>query len=275
MSVLYVVATPLGHLGDLSPRGQQVMREVHTVYAEDTRRTSSLLRHFGIARHTESLHAHNEAERIGQILRVLGNGKSVALVSDAGTPTLSDPGAGLVAAALAAGFRVSPVPGPSALSAALSISGFCANNSLFLGFLPTKGRERRRVLDRASGHDGVVVLFEAPHRIRRTLSELAHVQGERPARLLRELTKVYEEIRVGSIRELSEGLDDEIRGEITLVLGPWDLESKTVDDEHLKGALRRCFQAGFSTRDSAAAVAAILEHPRRSVYALAQRLKDR
>ncbi|MCK5690256.1 16S rRNA (cytidine(1402)-2'-O)-methyltransferase, partial [Myxococcota bacterium] len=191
--ILYVVATPLGNLDDISPRAIQVLRSVDLIFAEDTRHSKKLLNHIGSDRPLLSLFEHNESQRKEKVLQTLGEGQA-AIISDAGTPAVSDPGARAVAAAHQAGFKVVPIPGPSALSTALSAAGFSfsAENggALFLGFLPTKGSERTRILDEIEQNPGVIVLFESPHRITKTLAELALRQPEREAVLARELTKI-------------------------------------------------------------------------------------
>ena len=217
---LYVVATPLGNLGDLSPRAAEVLRTVPVVAAEDTRRTRGLLSHLGADPTLLSYHAHSGERRLEAILDILGDGRDVALCSDAGTPTVSDPGADLVAAARQAGFAVVPIPGPSAVATALSAAGLAGDRYLFLGFLPRKGGERHRLLQRAAAEEWSVVLFEAPPRLVALLEDLARVAGpERRAVVARELTKLHEEFRAGTLAELA-GYFSEVppRGEVTLVL---------------------------------------------------------
>lgn len=271
MSTLYVVATPLGNLEDLSPRACRILAECDVLFAEDTRRTLGLLQHLGISRSLHSLHEHNERGRIAQVLLHLEEGRSVALVSDAGTPVVSDPGEAVVSAALDAGVKVVPIAGPSALAAALSVSGFRADAVLFVGFLPTKTKDRKQQLDRISAHEGVVVLFESPHRIMATLEELAS-NGERRACLCRELTKMHEEVRRGTLADLVDWSRQGPRGEITLVLGPRSDNAASQADPDVDGAVSRCRAAGLSKRDTAAAVAAVLELPRKRVYARVEAL---
>ncbi len=272
MSTLYVVATPLGNLEDLTARAERIMREVDVLFAEDTRRTRALLQHMGISRAIESLHEHNERERLARILALLADGRSVALVSDAGTPVVSDPGAQVVAAVKAAGYSVSPVAGPSAWAAALSVCGFPANDSLFVGFVPHKGKARGEALARISAHRGTVVMFESPHRAAKTLRALAEAQPDRPACVCRELTKLHEEIRDGTLLSLAEWAEGPVKGELTVVLGPSGDEEPEAATSELVTALERCAAAGLSARDAASAVAALLSMPRREVYQLAQGL---
>src|SRR4051812_21064282 len=204
-ATLYVVATPLGNLGDLSPRAAELLRRVPVVAAEDTRRTRGLLSHLGASPTLLSFHAHSGERRLDAVLDILRDGRDVALVSDAGTPGVSDPGADLVAAARAGGIAVIPIPGPSAVATALSAAGFPADRYLFLGFLPRKGGERARLLARAAVEEWSVVLFEAPGRLGALLQDLARLTGpERQAAVARELTKLHEEFRSGTLADLAD-----------------------------------------------------------------------
>jgi 16S rRNA (cytidine1402-2'-O)-methyltransferase len=218
--ILYVVATPLGHLGDLSPRAGEVLRTVPVVAAEDTRRTRGLLTHLGAAPQLLSYHAHSEERRRDALIEILLDGRDVALVSDAGTPGVSDPGAELVAAARAAGVMVVPIPGPSAVATALSAAGLKGDRYLFLGFIPRKGAERSRLLARAAQEEWSVVFFEAPPRLTALLADLAEAAGsDRRALVARELTKLHEELRVGPLAELVRYYSEHPpRGELTVVL---------------------------------------------------------
>jgi 16S rRNA (cytidine1402-2'-O)-methyltransferase len=218
--ILYVVATPLGNLGDLSARAAEVLRTVPVVAAEDTRRTRGLLTHLGVAPTVLSFHAHSDRHRLDSLLDILHSGRDVALVSDAGTPTVSDPGVELVARARATGVPVVPIPGPSAVATALSASGLAGDRYLFLGFLPRKGRDRTRLLARAANEEWSVVFYEAPPRLVPLLEDLISVAGaDRTAVVARELTKMHEEIRSGSLGELADYyLAVPPRGEITVVL---------------------------------------------------------
>ena len=219
-ATLYVVATPLGNLGDLSPRAADLLRRVPVVAAEDTRRTRGLLTHLGASPTLLSFHAYSGERRLDAVLAILRDGRDVALVTDAGTPGISDPGADLVAAARAGGIAVVPIPGPSAVATALSAAGLPADRYLFLGFLPRKGAERARLLARAAAEEWSVVLFEAPPRLEALLQDLARVAGpERQAAVARELTKVHEEFRSGTLAELADYYSEhDPRGEITVVL---------------------------------------------------------
>ncbi len=219
---LYVVATPIGNLGDFSPRAVEVLRACAVVAAEDTRRTGLLLQHFGIATPLLSLHEHNERARATQLTTRLQAGDRIALVSDAGTPAISDPGFDLVAAAVAAGIEVLSIPGPSALIAALSIAGLPTDRFCFEGFLPARGAARRTRLDALAAETRTLVFYESPHRIGETLAACAQSFGAaRRAVLARELTKLHETVYRGTLAELCERASsdaDLARGEIVLAV---------------------------------------------------------
>jgi 16S rRNA (cytidine1402-2'-O)-methyltransferase len=217
---LYVIATPLGHLGDLTQRAADLLRTVPVVAAEDTRRTRGLLTHLGASPQLLSYHAHSDQHRQEALVEILLDGRDVALVSDAGTPGISDPGAELVAAARSAGVGVVPIPGPSAVATALSAAGLKGDRYLFLGFIPWKGAERSRLVKRAAGEEWSVVFFEAPPRLTALLSDLAQAAGgQRRALVARELTKLHEEFRIGPLEELVRYYSEQPpRGELTVVL---------------------------------------------------------
>ena len=221
--VLYVVATPIGNLADASPRALDALRAAHIVACEDTRTTRTLLARHGISARTVALHEHNEKRAAAALLDALRDGQDVALVSDAGTPALSDPGAWLVAEAHRAGIRVSPVPGPSAAAAAISVSGFAAPQFLFAGFLPGSSSARRKALEALDG-PWPVVIYEAPHRIAETLEDLRSVFGaERELVVTRELTKKFEEVarlRLGDAAAWLQARKERAQGEFALVLSP-------------------------------------------------------
>jgi 16S rRNA (cytidine1402-2'-O)-methyltransferase len=218
---LHVVSTPIGHLGDITLRGLAVLRQAALICCEDTRHTRPLLDRYGITTPTQSLHEHNEARVIPGLLERLRSGEAVALVSDAGTPLVSDPGQRAVEAVVRAGGRVVPIPGPSATLAALVASGLPALPFTMLGFLPRKGRERQDQLALAAGLPHTVVLFEAPGRVADTLRDLAAMAGEaRPVVVARELTKHFEELRRGTLAEVAAYAEQvPPRGEVVLVLG--------------------------------------------------------
>jgi 16S rRNA (cytidine1402-2'-O)-methyltransferase len=217
--ILYVVATPIGNLEDITFRALRVLREVALIAAEDTRRTARLLQHYSISTPTTSLHEHNERTRTPELIARLTRGDSVAVVSDAGTPLISDPGGMLVAAAHDAGIRVEPVPGASAAMAAVSASGLPADQILFVGFPPPRANDRRRWLTSLKDEPRLVVFFEAPHRILASLTDLLEIFGDRLAAVGRELTKVHEELAVRPISEHLQLLTSP-RGEFTVVVAP-------------------------------------------------------
>jgi len=221
-ATLYVVATPIGNLADLGPRAQETLRGVEVVAAEDTRVTRKLLAHYGIAKRLIPVHDHNEKRAVAGILALLRDGKSVALTCDAGTPAISDPGAALVAAARAAGFPVSPVPGPNAAMAALSVSGFDAPHHLFYGFLPVRPAARRRALADMAHLPYTLVFYEAPHRVHECLTDLrAVLGGERHIVIARELTKLFESVHACTLAGAADWLAAEPKrrkGEFVLIV---------------------------------------------------------
>ena len=217
---LVLVATPIGNLEDVSARALRVLREADLVAAEDTRHTRKLLSHYGIPAQVVSLHEHNERARAASLIERVLDGQVVALVTDAGSPGIADPGYPVVRAAVAAGVRVESIPGPSAVITALQVSGLPTDAFLFAGFLPPKGAARRRRLEELSAQRETVVVFESPHRIDKCLEDLEAVWGERPIALARELTKLHEQVLRGSAREVRAALRAEWkRGEMVLVLG--------------------------------------------------------
>lgn len=232
-ATLYVVATPIGNLGDLSPRAQEVLRSVAAICAEDTRHTGQLLSHFGISKPLVALHDHNEeamAERV--VARLLG-GESLAVVSDAGTPLVSDPGFRLVRAARAAGVKVSPIPGACAAIAALSVAGLPSDRFVFEGFLPAKGAARRERLNKLAAETGTLVFYESSHRIAESLADMAGAfGGERPAVVARELTKLFETVLDGNLEQLLAKVladDNQRKGEfVVMVQGAGDDEEARI-----------------------------------------------
>ena len=218
---LLVVATPIGNLADLTPRAADALRRAKLVLAEDTRRTRGLLAHLGIHTPLESFDAHKERGGSDRIVERIRGGETVALVTDAGTPGLSDPGGLLVRAVRTAGLPVSPLPGPSAVAAAVSVAGLDDGRFRFEGFLPRKGQERERRLAGVRDADAAVVLFESPQRLGRTLRDLAEAAGQaREAVVCRELTKLHEEIASGSLESLAVRFADDVLGELTIVVLP-------------------------------------------------------
>ena len=267
---LYVVGTPLGNLGDVSARARAILTEVGLVAAEDTRRARILLAHVGSRCRVLSFHAHSPPASARRILDVLADGTDVALVTDAGTPTISDPGADLVRQARGAGFQVATVPGPSAVAAALSISGFPADRYIFLGFAPRKGPERRDFLAGAAGSVWTVVIFESAQRLGALLDDLRRVCGEdRNAAVARELTKVHEELNAGTLAEL--GVYYRAyppRGEITVVLSGAGVQPPINREQEARAHARALLDGGASRRDVALALAREFKVPRNEAYRL-------
>jgi 16S rRNA (cytidine1402-2'-O)-methyltransferase len=266
---LFVVATPIGNLEDLSARALATLREADVVAAEDTRRTRALLTHFGVVgKRVESLHAHSGEARVAELARALAEGKSVALVTDAGTAVVSDPGEALVRAAIDAGVRVVPIPGPSAVLAALVASGFGGGGFRFLGFLPRDGAARREAVARACDTPEAVVLFEAPNRVKATLEELAAATPDRPACVARELTKVHEEVVRGAVRDLAARGDEGWIGEHVIVLGPYEPSAReaAVDDAAIDARIDEELAKGGHAKAIADRLAAWSGRPRREVY---------
>lgn len=266
MGTLFVVATPIGNLEDVSLRAIRVLDEAQLVLAEDTRRTRILLDRHGIRTRPLSLYAHNEAARVAKALGALAQGGSVALVSDAGTPLISDPGARLVAAAIEAGHEVSSVPGPSAVLSALAVAGLPAAPFAFLGFLPRERGARNALLDSYRGRSETLVLFESPRRLGTTLRRLAQRLGNREACVARELTKLHEQAARGRLEELAERFREGARGEVTLVVAGAGLEVAPADPADLDEEIRAHIAAGESSREIAAKLAAGSGLRKRDVY---------
>ncbi len=263
---LFLVATPIGNLSDVTLRALDTLRAVSLVAAEDTRHTRALLSHFGIKKPLVAHDAHASERDVERLLERLHAGEDLALVTDAGTPGVSDPGAKLVRAAHAASLRVVPIPGVSAVTAAVTVSGLVDGPFVFLGFPPRQGQKRRAFLERVLTSEEPVILFEAPHRAERTLAELAEREPERPAVLCRELTKLHEDVRRGTLAELAASAAD-LRGELTLVVAaaperPEALEAPPALDETIRALLR----AGETPRDIVATLAASVPGAKRDLY---------
>ena len=237
---LYVVSTPIGNLEDITYRAVRILKEVDWIACEDTRTTRRLLDHYGIGTRTISYHDHNETDRSAELIGRIEQGENGALVSDAGTPLLSDPGYRIVHAAAASGIRIEPLPGPSAILAALVVSGLPTDQFHFGGFLPAKQGQRRRLLESLADEGATLVFYEAPHRIIESLEDIAEVLGARDVVAARELTKLYEEVLRGSAVEIAAKLNerDSIRGEFVILIGkPLTLPVENVPVEEVIGAL--------------------------------------
>ncbi|MBT8396058.1 MAG: 16S rRNA (cytidine(1402)-2'-O)-methyltransferase [Gemmatimonadetes bacterium] len=274
MAKLFLVSTPIGNLGDLSPRAGEALASVSRILAEDTRRTRKLLSHLGLAVPLVSLHSHNEASRLKMVVDSLASGEDLALVSDAGTPLVSDPGRRVVEAVLDAGFPVVPIPGPSAVLAALVGSGFSGDRFSFLGFLPRKGPERAELLDRIYGSPDTVVLFESPERVADLLTALSESCGpDRAVAVARELTKVHEEFVRGSLAQVGAHFqDNRPRGEFVVVVsGSSEAERGTAVDEEAARALAvALLKDGLTPSRAAREVARRLKVPRNLSYDIVQ-----
>lgn len=276
---LYIVATPIGNLEDTSPRVLRVLESVSCVACEDTRRTRRLLNRFGVSTRTLSCHKFNERERLEKVLRILRDGDDVALVSDGGTPAVSDPGALLVKAARDEGIRVSPIPGPSAPVALLSASGESGGRFLFEGFLPHRAGERRRRLRELRSFHDTIVFFESPRRIRDSLADLREVMGEREIVVGRELTKIHETVLRGTPAEVLESLPDpEVRGEITVIVAACDPNASGSTEARsgrvLEAWTESLAQAGGDQRDALRRTARRLGMKRAELYRLLAELGE-
>ncbi|MFT3763139.1 MAG: 16S rRNA (cytidine(1402)-2'-O)-methyltransferase [Pseudoxanthomonas sp.] len=265
---LFIVATPIGNLADLSPRALETLRHADAVCAEDTRHTRQLLAHFGVERPLVALHEHNEDDMAGRVVARLLAGESLALVSDAGTPLVSDPGFRVVRAARAAGVKVSPVPGPSALIAALSVAGLPSDRFAFEGFLPAKAAARRERLAALAGDPRTLVFYESSHRIAESLADLRAAFGdERPAAIARELTKLFETVLDGSLAELHarvEADENQRKGEfVVMVQGAGDDEAAKIAEGRRVHAL---LKAHLPPSTAAKLAAEISGAPRKALY---------
>jgi 16S rRNA (cytidine1402-2'-O)-methyltransferase len=270
---LYVVATPIGNLGDITVRAIEILKSVSLVVAEDTRHSHTLMKHLGIGPPMSAYHEHNEARESPRLVKRMIDGESVALISDAGTPLLSDPGARLVVAAIEAGLRVIPVPGASALLSALVASGISADQFTFLGFLPRKGGERDTMLRVIARSPFTTVLYESPQRIAATLADLiAAGCGDRAAALARELTKRFEEVRRGTVASLHPGTVDGMRGEIVLVIA--GAAERAPSESEARDTVTKMRSEGSSSRDIIERLTGELGVPRNVAYKLAHSPPD-
>jgi len=275
--VLLIVATPIGNLGDISERGLEALRAADLVVSEDTRRAAKLLSAFGIGTPTESFHGDSSTGKRDAIVGRLLAGATVAYVTDAGTPTVSDPGAELVSAAVAAGVAVYPIPGPSAITAALSVSAINADRFVFLGYPPRKGAERHEFFRTVLASAHTVVLYEAPTRIACTLEDLSRIEPERECVVCRELTKRFEETLRGSVQTLAEHfVAAQPRGEFVVVIKGTGHEPATteVDEGRVRQALGRMLAAGMPVRVCAEVVAGLTGLSRNDAYSIALEVRE-
>ena len=265
---LYLVATPIGNLADITQRALQILNEVQVIACEDTRHTRKLLNHFGIDTKTVSYHEHNEQERAAQLIETLKEGGSVAVVSDAGTPSISDPGFRLVRAAIENEIAVVPVPGPSALIAALIAAGLPSDEFFFAGFLPPRSHARRSRLNELRSVPGTLIFYEAPHRLAEALKDCQEILGEREAAVARELTKLHEEIRRGRLSDLAlhYAQGEKARGEIVLLIDRKVIGSAAPDETSVSTLVAQFEQAGLDHRAALKKAARELRLSRAEAY---------
>lgn len=268
---LYLVGTPIGNMEDITFRAVRILKEVSLVAAEDTRRARILFARHGIQTPLTSYHEQGQGSKAGAIVRKLIDG-DVALISEAGMPSISDPGFGLVRAALAAGITVEAIPGPSAVTTAIAVSGLAADRFLFLGFLPRTGPQRRKALAPFAGQPYTLLILESPHRIKECLRDLGTVLGQRRIAVCRELTKLHEEVFRGTIAEARAHFS-EPRGEFTLVVEGSLAESEAVSDVDVADRLKELEAGGLSSRDAVAQVTTETGRPRREVYGVSVGLR--
>ncbi len=247
---LYLVATPIGNLADITHRALQVLRDVELIACEDTRHTRKLLQHYGITTKTISYHEHNEQQRAAELIDLLRQGSDVAVVSDAGTPSISDPGFRLVRAAIENEIAVVPVPGPSALISALIAAGLPTDEFFFAGFLPAKSNARRARLNELRSVPGTLIFYEAPHRLAATLTDALEILGEREAVVARELTKVHEEIRRGRLSQLTTDYTDktDVRGEIVVLIDRTVIGETVTSDQSVAALVNQFEHDGLDHR---------------------------
>jgi len=267
--VLYIVATPIGNLEDITLRALRVLKEVDLIAAEDTRHTKGLLVHYDISTPLTSCHEHNEKAKAHALVVRLERGANIALVSDAGTPTLSDPGCRFVREAIKSGINVVPVLGPSALAAALSASGLEVDQFIFEGFLPAKKKERRERLRKLQDEKRVIIFYEAPHRLRESLQDLFEILGDREVVLGRELTKVYEEFIRGRLSQVRAEADRrELRGEMALIVGGAEKQEYPAEDR-LVAEIQRLKTKGMRVKEIAEVLGEKYSYSKREIYRLA------
>ncbi|HEY7317576.1 MAG TPA: 16S rRNA (cytidine(1402)-2'-O)-methyltransferase [Candidatus Binatia bacterium] len=267
--ILYIVATPIGNLEDISFRAVRILREVDLVAAEDTRHTQILLRHHAIRTPLASYHEHNEKTKAQELVMRLARGQNIALVSDAGTPAISDPGFRLVLEAIHAGVRVVPIPGASALTAVLSASGLPTDRFVFEGFLPARKMQRRERLKTLRDEPRTLIFFEAPHRVRDTLGDIGELLGNREAVLAREVSKIHEEFLRGPVSELLRTLGSaDVRGEVTLIVSGAS-GSPGVSEDRLKAEILELKRKGLRVKEIAEVLGEKFAYPKKEIYRLA------
>ena len=269
VGTLYVVATPIGNLEDITLRALRVLKEVDVIAAEDTRHTQILLSHYGIRTPLTSYHEHNEKTKARQLMSRLERGEQIALVSDAGTPAISEPGYRLAVEAIRGRIPVIPIPGASALTAVLSAGGLPTDRFVFDGFLPAKKQERRARLRALSSETGTLVIYEAPHRLTETLNDLAEILGDREIVLAREVSKVHEEFLRGRLTEVAKQVAGrEIKGELTLLIGGSRGQSE-VSQEQIEEEIRKLKDDGLRVKEIAEILGEKYGYSKKEIYRLA------
>lgn len=271
MGTLYLVATPIGNLEDMTFRAIRILQTVDLIAAEDTRHTGKLLQHFQIKTPQLSYHEHNRQQRIPELLSKLSEGKAIALVTDAGMPLISDPGYELVKACVAQGISIVPIPGANAAITALSAAGLATDKFVFEGFLPAKSKERRSHLETLTSETRTIIFYESPHRLRETLQDLGTILGEtREIVLARELTKMHEEFWRGTITDaIAHYTNREPQGEFTLVVAGATLEKPQLSEAAIKAELQNLLKQGLSRSDASRQLSQQTSLPRRQIYQLA------
>lgn len=273
--LLYLIATPIGNLQEMTPRALDVLRETDFIAAEDTRNSGQLMAHFGIDKPFISCHEHNEEEASSKIVELLLSGKKVCYMSDAGYPTLSDPGQRLVARCLDAGIKISVTSGPSAALDALAISGLDSSHFYFEGFLPAKPSERDKELQELSHRQETIIFYESPHRIGSTLQAMAKFLGKRNAAICRELTKAHEEVIRGDLEELASLDEATLRGEMVIVCEGRKEEARVYDEAEIEALLQEELDAGKRGKEAIASVCLKTGEPKNKVYDCLLRLSKK
>lgn len=267
--ILYIVATPIGNLDDITLRALRVLKEVDVIAAEDTRHTQILLRHHDIRKPLTSYHEHNERAKSQELVARLARGQHIALVSDAGTPTISDPGFRLVVEAIRSGIRIVPIPGASALTAVLSAAGLPTDRFVFEGFLPAKKTQRRERLQSLCDETRTLIFYEAPHRLKEALDDIQELLGDRDAVLAREVSKIHEEFRRGPVSELIGSLKSgDLRGEVTLIISG-SVGAPRVNEDLLKAEIRELKVRGLRLKEIAEVLGEKFGYPKKEIYRLA------
>lgn len=266
---LFLVATPIGNLGDITLRGLDTLKSVDLIAAEDTRQTQKLLNHYAVEKPLTSYFEHNKKQKGPLLIRELAAGKNIALVSDAGLPGISDPGADLVKLCIEEKIKVTVIPGPSALLTGLVASGLDTSGFVFAGFFPRENKERNKLLDELAEETRTILFYESPHRLRQTVRLLLESWGNRRCCIARELTKVYEEFRRGTFTEVLEAYgDQQVKGEITLIIEGRQEEKKAADWEEIHSAAVKLVDKGYSQKEAAREVAQSFGVSRRELYNL-------